>query len=191
MWHLFQGMRNSSFMSYVLAVDKLCNEKTMAVSFCRKHEPLILQLFCVCFISRDARQRFGIICVQSLSETGIAISAPVSTWQESFLCACLMVCSLQKSDWLPGAGLIKPVQLWFLQPHSARRKACVCYEDTVAFFGFAAHDKNTLELKVSNNLCVYWINWTPSWKQKMGKISYCQDSGKKLKHNVHLKRLLH
>ena len=84
-------------------MDKLCNEKTRC--FLLKEawaELLSWQLFCACFISRDNRQRFGIIYVQSLSETGIAFSAPASAWQESFLCWCLMGCSLQNSDWLPG-----------------------------------------------------------------------------------------
>ena len=145
-------------------VDKLCNEKTWC--FLLKEawaELLSWQLFCVCFISRDNRQRFGIIFVQSLSETGIAFSAPASAWQESFLCWCLMGCSLQNSDWLPGAGMIKPVQLWATHPHSGGRKACIFYENTVSFFGSAAQDRNTLELKRSNNnLCIYWASWAPS-----------------------------
>ena len=81
------------------------------------------QLFCACFISRDNRQRFGIIYVQSLSETGIAFSTPASAWQESFLCWCLMGCSLQKSDWSPGADMIKPLQLWATPSPQWRKKS--------------------------------------------------------------------
>ena len=125
LYYSSSGEHTANFVSHGLVTQKLCNEKKHGDFVPEKNGPHIRPFFCACFTSRDTRQRFGMIYVHSLLEARIAFSAPVSTWPEFLFCWCFMGCCLQKSDWLPGAGVMQPVQLWVSPVPWCGRQACI------------------------------------------------------------------
>lgn len=142
----------------------------MAVLFRRKYEPCIWQLFCARFGSRDTKQSPGISMFNHCQRLELHF-LPLILPGKSPLCAIAWwdavsrrVIDCQVQAWLSQHNCGSP------HPHSGRRTECIFREDTVAFFCSVAHCINTLELKINNSLCIYWVNWIPSWKQKMGKI---------------------